>query len=425
VRFLRRPFLPDGDWPFPTILSAGLRAHALTAIHGWLDRIFSPRVTLGVFLGQVLRADPSCRAAVARWIAPRLARGQSPCAAETGADCQARKRRPEAFFADVARQTGRAREARGDPKGLWKRRHVSVEDGSSVSLLDTPENPSEYPQPVVQKPGRGFPLAPIAAGFSRAGGAVLDRGLCRYAGKGPSELGMRRTWWELFLPGAILLADGLLGAWTETVMLKQRGVDGVCRWTSHRQADCRRGQRLGPDDHRVLGPTPTKPRSIDRETADALPAFLRVGAGRVRVKQPGFRVATLRIATTLLAADEFTKDDLTNLYRARWNAARDLRSLKQTLPRDVLRCKTPELVRKELGTHIRADKRIRTSMAQAASNHGIEPRSISFQGALQTREAFQPVMALVGDHDAEFRQMVYEQLLEVIAGHRVADRPNR
>ena len=92
---------------------------------------------------------------------------------------------------------------------------------------------------------------------------------------------------------------------------------------------------------------------------------------------------------------------------------------------DVLRCKTPELVRKELWTHILAYNLIRTIMAQAATKHGIEPRSISFKGAVQTLEAFQPVIALQGEHDSAFRRLLYQQLLDAIATHRVADRPDR
>jgi hypothetical protein len=92
---------------------------------------------------------------------------------------------------------------------------------------------------------------------------------------------------------------------------------------------------------------------------------------------------------------------------------------------DVLRCKTPELVRKELWTHILAYNLIRTIMAQAATKHGIEPRSNSFKGAMQTLEAFQPVIALLGEEDAEFRRVVYEQVLQAIASHRVGDRPDR
>ena len=423
--FLKRQFLQDSDLPFTNILTEEVIAQALTALRGWLDRIFSPLITLWVFLGQVLSADHSCRAAVARLLAHRLAQGQSPCSAETGAYCQARKRLPESFFADVARHTGRSLDSKVDPQWLWKRRRVYIYDGSTVSMPDTEENQAEYPQPRTQKPGLGFPLARIAAIFSLACGTVLDVGICRYAGKGQSELGLLRTSWNLFVPGDVLLADRLMCAWTEMVMLKQRGVDCVCRLTSHRSADFRRGQRLGKGDHVVRWEKPQKPRSIDRRTYDALPEFLLVRECRVRVKQPGFRVKSLIIATTLLDAEVFTKDDLGNLYLARWHAELDLRSLKETMQMRVLRCKTPELVRKELWTHILAYNLIRTVMAQAASKHGLEPRSISFKGAMQTLEAFQPVIALRGEDDDAYRARLYEQLLKAIARHRVADRPDR
>src|SRR6187399_69380 len=101
--FLRRQFLQDGDLPFTDVLSERVVAQALTATGVvWLDRIYSPLVTLWVFLGQVLSADHSCRAAVARLIAHRVSRGERPCSAETGAYCQARERLPEKFFSTVA-----------------------------------------------------------------------------------------------------------------------------------------------------------------------------------------------------------------------------------------------------------------------------------------------------------------------------------
>lgn len=415
VRFLRRQFLQDGDLPFSNVLSEEVIERALTAIGVyWMDRVYSPLVTLWVFLGQVLSADHSCRAAVARLIAQRIAEGRSPCSPETGAYCQARKRLPEKFFSEAARQTGHALENNVDQDWRWKGRRVYAFDGSTVSMPDTPENQLEYPQPVVQKPGLGFPLARIAAVFSLTCGAVLEMGICRYAGKGQSELGMLRTLWNMFLPGDVLLADRLMCTWTEMVMLKQRGVDCVCRFTSHRTADFRRGKRMGPDDHIVKWPKPTRPRSIDRTTYDALPDFLMVRECRVRIEQPGFRAKTLIVATTLLDADEFSTSDLAQLYRARWNAELDLRSLKQTLQMDVLRCRTPELVRKELWTHVLAYNLIRTIMAQAAAKHDIEPRSISFKGACQTLEAFQPLIAIKGHGNSAFRRQLYQQLLKAI-----------
>ena len=426
TRFLRQQFLQDGDLPFSNVLSEQIVSDALATIGTCIiDRIYPPLVTLWVFLSQVLSADHSCRAAVARLIAHRISRGQSPCSPETGAYCQARKRLPEAFFSSVARQTGRALEKNVDRKWLWKQRRVYIYDGSSVSMPDTPENQRAYPQPDTQKRGLGFPKARIAAIFSLACGAVLDLGICRYAGKGQSELGMLRTLWDMFLPGDVVLADRLMCAWTEMAMLKQRGVDCVFRFTSHRTANFRQGQHLGNGDHIVKWMKPTKPRSIDTRTYKSLPDFILVRECLIRVKQPGFRTRTVIVATTLLDPVKFSKEDLGQLYRARWNAELDLRSLKQTLQMDILRCKTPEMVRNEIWTHILAYNLIRTIMAQAATKHGIEPRSISFKGTIQTLEAFQPLIAFEAQHNAAFRASLYQQLLDAIVAHRVADRPDR
>ena len=425
-RFLRRQFLQDGDMPFCNILSEQIVSKAVTAIETcWLDRIYPPLITLWVFLGQVLSQDHSCRAAVARLIAHRISREQRPCSAETGAYCQARKRLPEEFFSEIARQTGAALEANAEEQWLWNRRRVLAYDGSTVSMPDTPENQQAYPQPPQQKPGVGFPLARIAAFFSLSCGAVIDLAVCRYTGKGHSELGMLRKLWDILLPGDVMLTDRYMCAWYEIFMLRERGVDSVIRLSVHRSADFRRGRRLGKGDHIVQWRRPSIIRSIDWQTLKSLPEFLTVRETRVQVEQPGFRSRTIIVVTTLLDAEEITKDDLAELYRARWNAELDLRSLKQTMQMDILRCKTPELVRKEIWTHILAYNLIRTIIAQAASKYDVEPRTISFKGAIQTLEAFQPLIAIQGERDSGFRQTLYQQLLDAIATHRVANRPDR
>ena len=426
VRFLRRQFLQDGDMPFCNVLSDQIVSKAMAAIETcWLDRIYSPLVTLWVFLGQVLSQDHSCRAAVARLIAHRLSRGQRACSAETGGYCQARKRLPEEFFSEVGRQAGQALDNSAEEQWLWKRRRVLAYDGSTVSMPDTAENQQAYPQPPQQTPGVGFPLARVAAFFSLSCGAVVDLAICRYTGKRQSELGMLRTLWDVLLPGDVMLSDRYMCAWNEIFLLKERGVDSVTRLNSNRRADFRRGHRLGKGDHIVQWPKPSIIRSIDRQTFKSLPEFLTVRETRVQINQPGFRTRTIIVVTTLLDADEVSASDLAELYRARWNAELDLRSLKQTMQMDVLRCKTPELVRKEIWTHILAYNLIRTIIAQAASKHDVEPRSISFKGAIQTLEAFQPLIAIAGEHDSAFRVRLYQQLLDAVATHRVADRPNR
>jgi Transposase DDE domain len=426
VDSLRRQFLQEGRLPFTEVLSPETVSEAMKQIKAtWNDRIFTPLVTLWVFLEQVLSADHSCRAAVARLVAHRVGQGLPPCSSETGAYCQARKRLPERFFSAVARLVGRKLDAEADPSWLWKGRRVHLYDGSSAAMPDTPENRNEYPLTYNQKPGTNFAIARIGAVISLATGAILDLGICRYAGKGQSELGLLRQLWDMFRPGDVLVADRLMCAWTEMVMLKQRGIDTVCRLTSHRTADFRRGKRLGKDDHIVTWLKPTKPRSVDRELYNALPESLLVRECRVRVVQAGFRTRSLIVATTLLDAEEYTKGDLAQLYRARWNIELDFRSLKAVLQMDMLRCKTPELVRKEIWMHVLAYNLIHTVMAQAASQNGTSPRSISFKATLQVLEAFQPLIASQAHLGLRHRESLYHEILRAIARHRVADRPDR
>lgn len=426
IRFLRRQFLQDGELPFSDVLSAEIVEQALAALDVvWNDRIYTPLVTLWVFLGQVLSQDHSCRAAVARLIAHRVSHGQRPCSAETGGYCQARKRLPEEFVAAVARETGQALDNGAQHDWLWKGRRVLAYDGSTVSMPDTPENQQAYPQPPQQQPGLGFPLARMAAFFSLSCGAVLDLDICSYSGKGHSELGMLHKLWDLLRPGDVMLADRYMCAWHEIFLLQQRGIDSVTRLNHQRKADFRRGKRLGTGDHIVEWSKPHIIRSIDWQTFKALPDRLTIRETRVEVQQPGFRSRNIIVVSTLFDAEEVTASDLASLYRARWNAELDLRSLKQTLQMDILRCKTPKLVRKEIWTHILAYNLIRTIMAQAANKHDIEPRTISFKGAVQTLEAFQPLIATQGDRGGTHRLHLYQKLLDAVATHRVADRPDR
>jgi hypothetical protein len=426
VRFLRRQFLQDGDLPFTDVLTEEVLAEALSALRGWLDRIFSPLVTLWVFLGQVLSADHSCRAAVARLIAHRLARGQRRCSAQTGGYCQARKRLPESFFADVACSVGRRLDARTEQGWLWKGRRVYLFDGTTVTMPDTRENQAAYPQVYNQKPGLGFPIARLGALISLATGAVVKLGFCQYAGKGQGEVSLLRRLWDGLRAGDVLLGDRLTANWANIALLASRGVALVSRLNNaHRRADFRRGRRLGEGDHVVRWDKPTSIRGLDREAYRALPAFVTVREARIRVFQPGFRTRSIVVVTTLLDPGQVTKEDLATLYRARWHNELDLRSLKSSMQMGELRCKTPELVRKEVWAHILAYNLIRTVMAQAAARHDVAPRAISFTGAMQTLEAFQPLLEFAAAQNAASRLRLSQDLLEAIATHRVGDRPDR
>ena len=427
VRFLQRQFLQEGNLPFTDVLSTQIVSQAVTAAGiAWKDRIYSPLVTLWVFLGQVLSADHSCRAAVARLIAYRISRGQDTCSSRTGAYCQARDRLPEKFFSAITCLVGRALNAKVEPNWLWKGRSVYMFDGTTVSMPDTPANQKDFPQTPNQKPGLGFPIARIGAITSLSCGAILNLGFCRYAGKGEGEVSLLRRIWNVLSSGDILLADRLISNWTNIVMLQERGIELVSRLNkAHRRADFRKGIRLGKEDHLVHWRKPTSIRSLDRKAYNALPEGFMIREVRIRVEQPGFRSKSIVIVTTLLDPDETTKEDLAQLYRARWHNELDLRAIKVTLQMDILRCKTPELVRKEVWTHILAYNLIRTIMAQAAHKHDIEPRTISFKGALQSLEAFQPLIAYQAHRGTDCRVELYHSLLDAIALHRVGNRPDR
>ena len=63
-----------------------------------------------------------------------------------------------------------------------------------------------------------------------------------------------------------------------------------------------------------------------------------------------------------------------------------------------------------LWTYILAYNLIRTIMAQSASKHDIEPRTISFKGTLQTLQAFQPLIDFQEHRGVSFRLELYQQL---------------
>lgn len=426
---LRQHFTQAPGLPFADVLPAEQVAQALREEKvTFRDRLFSPLVTLWVFLSQVLDPDPSCRQAVARFLAWRAACGQAPCSADTGASCKARGRLPEGVLARLTRATGRQLQEQAPPGWRWDGRTIKVVDGTTVSMPDTPENQAAFPQIAYQrsqKPGVGFPIARLVVLFSLAVGTVLDAALGRYQGKQTGETSLFHTLHDNLEPGDVLLADRSYGSYGEIALAQRRGADAVCRLHQRRRADCRRGHRLGHDDHVVVWAKPVRPAWMDEATYAALPAALAVREVRVRVQHPGFRTRVLLVATTLRDADAFPREDVAILYRMRWYAELDLRAWKQTLQRDVLRCQTPALVRQEVWAHRLAYNLVRGLMAElggAALAAGLLPVQLSFKGAVQAVNAFAVVLWSAGA--AELEEGCH-RLREAIASHEVGNRPNR
>jgi hypothetical protein len=386
------------------------------------DRIFTPLVTLCTFLGQILSDDHSCQAALDRLIAWRAARGLPACSADTGGYCKARQRLPETLLPRLVRDTADRLQEQAPDAWLFHGRAVTLIDGSTVSMPDTPENQAEYPQHGNQAPGCGFPIARIVVLIGLATGAVLDAAIGPRKGKLSGESTLLRGLHGRLGRGDILLADRGFCSYLEVALLLAQGVDVVMRDHKNRPVDFRKGRRLGDDDHLVEWSKPQRASWMDRETYATIAETLTVREVRVRVVQRGFRTRVLIVMTTLLDPEEFTHDELADLYRARWYAELDLRSIKQTLKMDVLRCMTPEMVRKEIWGHLLATNLIRGVMAEAARQHDVLPRQLSFQGARQTMEGFRGELSHASPIAAE---RLREAALKAIASHRVGNRPDR
>lgn len=417
-RLAHAPALPFSELLPGDLAEQAIREEAVS----FRQRLFSPLVTLWVFLSQVLDADHSCRQAVARFLAWRTAQGLPPCSTDTGAYCKARARLPEAVLARLTRTTGQKTQERAPAPWRWNNYTLKIVDGSTVSMPDTPANQKAFPQARTQKAGVGFPIARLVVLFSLAVGTVLDAALGRYQGKRTGETALFHTLHDNLEAGDLLLADRGFASYWELALVRQRGAHLVSRLHQGRHADFRTGRRLGREDHLVVWAKPQRPQWMDAASYAALPASLAVRELRVRVRPAGFRVRVLVVVTTLLDAHEMPAEDVALLYRMRWYAELDLRSLKQTMQMDILRCQSPEMVRKEVWAHLLAYNLLRGLMARAAEEAGLLPLQVSFKGSLQLVQAFAAVL-----WTAEVEELVeiMRRLREAIREHRVGDRPNR
>jgi hypothetical protein len=424
-RSLFRSLVLDPALLLDRVLTADSIARAVAELAGTSrERIFTPLATLAVFLGQVLDDDRSCRAAVARLLAWRAARGLRPGSPDTGAYCKARLRLPEALLPRLVREAGDALQGRAPDAWLCRGRRVVIVDGSCVSMPDTPANQAAFPQHKNQKPGCGFPIARILVLLSLATGGVLDAALGGSKGKLSGEHALLRSLHGRLRPGDIVLADAYYSSFDEVVTLVGMGVDVVMRQVGGRPTDFRRGTRLGREDHLVTWHRHrNRPEWMSREEFAALPRQLPMRELRVRVDRPGFRTRSFVVVTSLVDAGAWPRRDLADLYRRRWHAELDIRSLKQTMGMDVLRCKSPSMIRKEFFAHLLGYNLVRGVMAEAARRHGTSPRDLSLQGARQTLEAFRGELARAATEASAER--LAAATLRAIAYHRVGDRPDR
>jgi hypothetical protein len=422
VRQCRQQLLEDRDLCIGELLPKDQLEAAIERHHVcFRKRLYTPLVTIWTFLYQVLTPDQSCRAAVARLLAFLCVNGDGPVSAKTDPYCKARQRLPEQLPADLTRTKGNDLHRQVPATGLLDGRPIKIADGTTVSMPDTPANQKAYPQEPGQKKGLGFPIMRLVGLISLSCGAVLDVAMSRYSGKRTGETALLQRLLDRLEVGDILLADAIFSNYWTIAMLLVRGVDIVSRHDGKRKLDFRKGRRLGRYDHIVQWHRPRRPWWMRRRLYESLPETLSIRQLKVKIHQKGFRCRHMHIVTTLLDAQLYRKEELATAFRCRWHAELDLRSIKQVMQMDVLRCKSPSMVRKEIWMHLLAYNLIRTLMARAALEAGVCPRGISFKGTLQTMLAF----AAAGWSCPGRRNDLYAAVLRAVATHRVNDRPDR
>ena len=414
IRRFRARFVQCGGAVLERILTGqGVRELVLEEAGGWRERLYGPLTTVGLFLEQGLGADPSGQDTVARGLSVRVSQGQAPCSLNTGPYCKARQRLSVGLLERLGQEVG-VRLMRAQPgQWLWRGRSVKLVDGTTVSMPDTLENQAVFPQSRAQKSGLGFPLARLLGLLSLSCGAVLEWACGPCEGKQTGETALLGALIDQLFRGDVVVADRYFAGYFGIARMRQRGIDVLIRQPPHRRTDFRRGKRLGKRDPLVTWIRPSRPAWREAATYATMPESMRMRE---------VRVAGLTWVTTLQEAEAVDKLELARLYGPRWQIELDFRAIKTVMPMEVLRCKSPEMIRKEIAAHLLAYTLVRTVMAQAASLAHVLPRQLSFKAALQVLNAFEETLRFCPHAKLASRQAI---VLGAIGQALLPVRPDR
>ncbi|WP_347242656.1 IS4 family transposase [Nostoc sp. FACHB-888] len=421
VQILKDKFNQSLGLPFKELLPESVIVQALDELKiRYKRRLFDPIVTLWAFLSQVLDNDKSCHNAVSKIIAYLAGQGVEIPSSDTSAYCQARARLPEKLLEKLFGKAAESLSEKVTAEYLWCGRDVKVIDGSSVSMPDTVENQSCYPQPKSQKAGCGFPIAKIGVIFSLATGAAVALVIDVL---NIHDIKLARRLYQFLNPLDILLGDRAFCAYADMVTIKNLNCDAVFRKHQARTTSMRKGKIVGDCDKLVTWHKPKKcPQGLTESEFAALPLSLTVREIYYYIIIPGFRTERVSLITTLLDTTTYPTLKIVQLYYQRWQVELDLRHLKTTLGMDVLRCKTPSMVRKEIYIYLLAYNLLRSLMWSAGTTYGTPALRLSLQGTRHHFNNFIPeflAASLTQCHQ------LYRTLLKVIVHKAVPDRPAR
>ncbi len=217
-------------------------------------------------------------------------------------------------------------------------------------MPDTPLNQKAYPQPSSQVEGCGFPIAKIGALFSLATGAAVALVINVV---NTHDIKLARVIYQFLNPGEVLLGDCAFCSYADMFFIQNYDCDAVFRLSQTRKNEIERGRRKplsSFESIEVWHQPKTRPKGLSPEEFAQLPKALTIRVIKYYIPSPGFRTKHVTLATTLLDSKVYPTTEIMRLYGQRWQVELDLRHLKTTLDMDILRGKTPEIVRKEIGS---------------------------------------------------------------------------
>lgn len=424
VQILIKKFTKSIGLPFQELLPKSTIEEVLKEIGiKYKNRIYNPIVIVWSFLSQVLDSDHSCQNAVSRIIAHLAEEELETPSVNTSAYCQARKRLPETLLKKLLDLTGKKLEIGAAPKHLWCGRCVKSIDGSTVSMPDTEKNQEAYPQPSSQKEGCGFPLAKIGVLFSYATGAVVGIVIDVFK---THDINLARQLTPYLELGDVLLGDRAFCSYVDICLWGKMGCDAVVRLHQGRLLKGqkkpqdkgipprqKKKKRKAPCERLILWTKPkSKPKDISREDFESIPDDLVLREIHAYIRIPGFRTKEILVVTTLLDALEYPSRQILKLYDSRWEAEVNLDHIKTTLGMDILSCKTPDMVRKEIYVYLLAYNLLRSVMYEAGTTFGCNPIRLSLQATRQHLNNFMPKWA---NKPQVRRQSLYTIMLEKVA----------
>lgn len=376
------------------------------------ERLFPPTETLAMFVTQALSADRSCQHIVNQAAMKRLVDGLPVCSTHTGGYCRARQRLPLSMLSSLTRHLGEHIDRQVPVQWRWQARNVRLIDGTTMTMPDTAANQALFPQQRGQQPGLGFPICRMVGITCLSSGALLNAAVGRFNGKGGDEQTLLRSIQDTFQAGDIVLGDAFFATYFFIVAMQAKGVDILMEQQGARQrvTDFRCGHRLGQRDHLIVLQKPkVKPHWMSIDDYQSSPDSLTI-----RELKAGGKV----LVTTLLCPKTTCKSALKALYKKRWGVELDIRHIKETMGMNILSCKTPEMVLKEIWVHLLAYNLLRLLMTQSAVLTCTTPRQMSFKHCLQLGLLGMQTFALLNEKQ-------FYQLLSLMAQQQVGHRPGR